>query len=595
MKFHSVYDMFLHQVGEFGERTFLRHKVDGEWKDISWNEMNETVLKVAKGILRLGVPPGRAVGILSESRVEWVFADMGIVSIGCITTAAYTSSPPKDVAYIFGHAETPLVIVENREQLDKVLEKLDDLPELKKIVIFDPEGSDKHDMVISYDELIALGSNADPDIEKEFEKRTKEITPETLLTYIYTSGTTGPPKGAMLTHGNAIFIAEVSNSFGFVEPADSSLSFLPLAHALERMVFYMSVLSGGVVNFAESIYKVAENLPEVRPTVLVCVPRVLEKIYERVMAQVEDQSAFKKKVFRWALEVGAGRSDYVQRKMKAPAMLEMKYRIADALVFKKIRERTGGNLRWIGSGGAPLSEEVNKFFNAAGMQVVQAYGLTETSAPAILTPVGEGRIGRVGKHMPGVDVEIAEDGEILIRGGNVFKGYLKNPEATEEALKDGWFHSGDTGEFDEEGYLKITGRKKDLIITAGGKNITPQKLELLFSSIPLVSQVVIVGDNRKYLTAIFTVNSEELEPFASEHGLEPQDGRPIELHPKVIDTIEKEVKEKNKELPKYEQIKQFRIVPHEFTVDSGELTPTLKVKKRIVFDRYKDLIDEMYP
>lgn len=594
MKSKSVFHLFQAQVAKNGDRPFLRRKVNGVWEEITWSQMDEKVRACALAIARLGVEKGKAIGILSESRVEWVFADLAIAGCGCVTTAAYPSSPAKDAAYILSHAEVQLVFVEDKKQLDKVVETLPQFPVLKKIVVFDMTGVKEDVIVTGFETFLETGRTAGEEVEKDLSARIASLNPETMLTYIYTSGTTGPPKGAMLTHGSAVFVAETCADMNLVNSSDHSLSFLPLAHALERVVFYMSIKVGGLVSFAESLYKVAENLPEVRPTVLVGVPRVYEKIYEKVLASVEAGSPTKKKIFKWALETGKEFATLNAEGKSIPAALKLKHAVADALVFKKIRAVAGGRIRWLGSGGAPLTEEVNLFFNAIGMPMIQAYGLTETTAPAIVTPVSGGRVGKVGKRMPGVDCEIAADGEIIIRGPNVFKGYFKNPEATAEAFDGDWFKSGDLGEFDEEGYLSITGRKKDLIITAGGKNITPQKLESMYASIPLVSQVVIAGDGKKYLSAIFTLNREELEAFALEKGISTTDGQPLDHHPDVLARIEKDVREVNRNLPGYEAIKKFKVVPHEFTVDTGELTPTMKVKKKVVLERYKNLVDEMY-
>lgn len=594
MKYKSVFHLFQAQVAKNGDRPFLRRKVNGVWEEISWNQMDEKVRACALAITRLEVEMGKAVGILSESRVEWVYADMAIAACGCITTAAYPSSPAADAGYILSHAEVQLVFVEDKKQLAKVVEKLPDFPGLKKIVVFDMTGVKEDVIVTSFENFLETGRTADEEVEKDLSDRIASLNPETMLTYIYTSGTTGPPKGAMLTHGNAVFVAETCADMDLVNSSDHSLSFLPLAHALERVVFYMSVKVGGLVSFAESLYKVGENLPEVRPTVLVGVPRVYEKIYEKVLASVESGSQTKKKIFWWALGVGKKHSELIQKKKSVPPDLKLKHSIADFLVFRKIRAVAGGRIRWLGSGGAPLTEEVNSFFNAIGMPMIQAYGLTETTAPAIVTPVNEGRIGRVGKRMAGVDCEIAPDGEIIVRGPNVFKGYFKNPEATAEAFDGEWFKTGDLGSFDDEGFLAITGRKKDLIITAGGKNITPQKLESMYATIPLVSQVVIAGDGKKFLSAIFSLNREELDAFALENGIKAGGGQPLDHHPEVLARIEKDVREVNKNLPGYEAIKKFKVVPHEFTVDSGELTPTMKVKKKVVLERYRNLVDEMY-
>jgi long-chain acyl-CoA synthetase len=590
----SVYHMILSQTAKYGDRVLLRRKKDGAWKPVTWNDFSAEAEKVALALIRLGVGEGRAVGILSESRVEWVFSDMGIIAAGAITTAAYPSSPPPGVAYVLGHAECGVVFAENKLQLGKVIGELPNLPDLKNIVVYDTAGVEPHPMVISFDEFLAMGASAGDDVRAEWRRRVDSMSPEKIITYIYTSGTTGPPKGAMLTHANVLFICKTCVDLNMVLDKDRSLSFLPLAHALERVIFCVSLAAGGEIYFAESIYKIAENMIEARPNVLVGVPRVYEKIYERIMANVGKSTPLKKKIFHWAVGVGKKVSYLRNRGKPIPVFLLVEQAIADALVFKKLRAVAGGRIRWLGCGGAPLSPNIEEFFCAVGMPVIQAYGLTETCAPSVIVPLGAVRIGRVGKKLKNVDVKIADDGEILIRGPNVFKGYFKNEQATRDAFEDGWFKSGDLGRFDEEGYLEITGRKKDLLITAGGKNISPSNLEHHFSSIPLVGQIIVCGDSRPYLTALLTLNEEELKNFAKERGLSREKDVPLQHHPEAIKYIEARIEEKNKELPKYETIKKFRVIAHEFTEDSGEMTPTMKIKRNVVFKRYADLIDSMY-
>jgi len=590
----SVYHLFLSNAGRMGDRIFLRHKRDGRWKGVTWDEHAAAAEAVGLALVRLGVEAGRRVGVVSGSRVEWVFADMGIISVGCATTAGYPSSPARDIAYILAHSECPAVFVENAAQMRKIISELPNLPDIRKIIVFDPEGAPEHPMAVSFEDFLDFGREADEASAAERLRRIDALKPDDTVTIIYTSGTTGPPKGAMLSHANCVFIAETCSNLEFVKESDESLSFLPLAHALERVVFYASMAAGGVINFAESIEKLGDNMKETRPTVLVGVPRVYEKIHERVMANVAESSRFKQKMFYWAVGVGRRAFNLTSRGGRLPARTALKLAVADALVFKKIKAAAGGRIRWIGSGGAPLAPELQYFFCSVGMPLIQAYGLTETAAPAIITPVDAIRIGTVGKRIDGVDVEIAPDGEVIIRGPSVFKGYFKNEEATREAFDRDWFKSGDLGSFDSEGYLSITGRKKDLLITAGGKNISPQNLEHHFSGIPLVSQVVICGDGRKYLTALFTLAEEDLRRFAAERGLKEEAGTPLARRPEVDEFIARGVEEKNKELPPYETVKKFKIIPGEFTIESGEMTPTMKIKRNVIFARYSAEIESMY-
>jgi long-chain acyl-CoA synthetase len=594
MDHKSVYHMIAAQVLRFGDRAVLHHKTGGRWIPVSWNELSVQIGNVSLALIQLGVKAGEAVGIVSENKVEWIYTDLGVIGSGAVTTAAYPTTPSHDVAYIIGHAECPVAFAENKMQLQKILDAIHELPNLRKIIVYGMAGVVADEKIISFENFIASGAAADQSVRDEWERRKNEMSPENCVTYIYTSGTTGPPKGAMLTHGNVLFICNALCEVNFVGPADKSLSFLPLAHALERIVTCISLSAGGEIYMAESIPKLRENLLEVRPTILIGVPRVYEKIYDGVHAEVEKGTPLKKRIFHRSLEIGKTVFNLRIRKKRVPAALALKYAIADRLVLKKIRALAGGRIRFLGSGGAPLPPEVQEFFCAAGMQIVQAYGLTETCAPSILTPVNESRIGRVGKRMKGVDVEIAPDGEIIIRGPNLFKGYFKNDEATAAAFENGWFKSGDLGRFDEEGYLEITGRKKDLLITSGGKNISPQNLEQHFSTLPLVSQVVICGDNRPYLSALFTLNRQEVERFAVERNIKETHNNPLETNPEVAAFLQKQVDIKNESVAKFEKVKKFFIIPHEFSVESGEMTPTMKIKRNVVFRNFKKEINSMY-
>ena len=592
MGYQSVAHMFFDKVREHGDRVFLKHRVHGQWTGVTWSELGGMVQCAAKGLIRLGVQKGDAVSILAWNSVPWIVSDIATGAAGGITSAIYASNTPPEVAYIVAHSEARVLFVENAAQLDKVIEARADMPTLEHIVIYEPEGAAECPGLITFDEFM----NADPgaDADKALDERMNGLSRDDIDTYIYTSGTTGPPKAAMLSHGNLLFICEVYQDVDFVTPQDDSLSILPLAHALERVVFYLSVMMAGVINIADDIYKTAQYLKEVRPTILICVPRILEKVYERIQNDVASYPPMKRRIFDWAMRVGKQAAWHKYRKLPMSTGLKIKHALANKLVFSKLQEAVGGRIRWLGSGGAPLAPEISEFFTAAGLPVIQAWGMTETTAPATQIPLDEIRYDVVGRPLPGVDVKVTDAGELLIRGGNVFPGYFKNPEETAATLRDGWCHTGDMGEFDDEGFVRITGRIKELIITSGGKNIAPLNLEFLFSSIPYINQVVIVGDAKPYLTALFTLDPEAIGKYASENGVSAQGGEPLELHPKIRELIAAEVEEKNKELPRYETIKQFRIVPGEFTQEGGELTPTMKTKKKVIVKKYDNLIEEMY-
>lgn len=582
------------RVEKYGDRDFLRRRVGDEWEGISWKRYHDWTMSFASWLITKGVKKGEAVCILSQNRVEWVVADYAVIAAGGLTAAIYASNLPADVAYIINHSEARVVIVENREQLDKVLEELPNMPKVERIVIYDqPEGV-QHDKLISFAAACRGGETADQDVKKELEKRIRETEPDEIVTIIYTSGTTGPPKGAMLTHSNFLFVSRNVTSLEIVGPEDSTLSYLPLAHALERVVYHASLYNAGIVNFARSFQTLAEDLQEVQPTFLVGVPRVFEKIYDRVISRIEASSPLKKFLFERAAEVGDSVAKLRNESKPIPWHLKALYDMFDKLVFEQVKKATGGRIRYLASGGAPLAPEIISFFHSVGLPIIEAYGLTETTGPSTFNRPGSVRYGTVGRQLDEVEVKIADDGEVLVKGGNVFKGYFKNEEATADAIRDDWFYTGDIGELLPDGYLKITDRKKDLIITAGGKNIAPQNIENLFKLSKYISQMVVIGDRRPYLSALFTLSQEEIEPYAKQHDIETDEDLPLAEHPRIKKLVESIVAEKNKELARFETIKKYRVLPEDFTQESGELTPTLKVKRRVVNTKYADLIEEMY-
>lgn len=594
MPLNSLSDMFLSKLETHGNRTFLRHRVGGKWEEVTWSKLSRMVDETALGLIRLGVAKGEAVCILSENCASWIAADLAIVSIGAITSAIYASNTPEECAYIFNHSEARVIFVQNKAQFDKIIAASPGMPKLAYIIVFEHELVPATPGVMKFTDLMVSGRAGDQNLRDEFTARRTSLKPDDILTYIYTSGTTGPPKGVMLSHGNVLFICETYKTAGIVKSGDDSLSILPLAHALERMIFYITLHLGGTVSISDDIYKTGDYLKEVRPSIMICVPRVVEKVYEKIQSKSAASSPMTRKIFNWSVEVGKQVAFRKHHGAYADPILKIKYAIARKLVFGKIIDGVGGRLRMLGCGGAPLAPEIVEFFCAAGIPLVQAWGLTETSAPSTQMPIDAIRYDSVGKPIDGVEVNVAVDGELIVRGPNVFKGYYKNPNDTAAAFKDGWFHTGDLGEIDEEGYVKIIGRKKELIITSGGKNISPQNLEFLFMSSRYINQAVIVGDSRPYLTALFTLQLEEIRPWAVQQGIVPEPGRPLELHPKINELIASELNDKNQTLPRYMTIKKFRIIPGEFTQETGELTPTMKTKKNVIFRKYSELIEDMY-
>lgn len=594
MDYRNLVDLFFSQVEKLGDRIALRRKVAGKWEPITWKQWGGSVERVAAGLRALGVERGQRICILSQNRVEWTFADLGIMSNGAVTVGIYASNLPSEVAYVTGHSEAPYLFVENEEQLNKVIEVRSQLPDLKKIIVFDmPKGVEGPD-IIGMDELISLGEENLEQGRAMARDMRENLKPEDMALIVYTSGTTGPPKGAMLSHHNLLWTATTAAKQMNLTHDDESLSFLPLAHLLEHYVFFSTLVIGGTINYAESIDKLSQNLGEVRPTIMIGVPRVYEKIYSRIQTMAESKGPFSAKVFRMANKTAREYAYKHSRHQRIGPVLKAKHAVSDALVYKKLRGIVGGRIKFLGSGGAPLAAEIAEFFYGAGLPIVEAYGMTETTAPATLTPLDNLKPGTVGTPLPGVDIKIAEDGEILVRGPNVFMGYFKNKQATDESLIEGWMHTGDVGKFDEDGLLVITDRKKDLIITAGGKNIAPQNIENLVKTDSLFSQVVVIGDRRPYCVALITLNEEEVKRIAEEEGLS---GKPYENlieSPAIMKRAEAAMAEKNKRLARYEQIKKFKILDHDFSQATGELTPTLKVKRKIVNQKFKDLIDEMY-
>lgn len=590
----SLPKMFFSRVNKYGEKTVLRTKKDGKWKDISWNEFGKNVKNFALGLISLGIEKEDKVSILSWNRVEWVFADLGILSCGGIPVSIYASNTPKEVGYIISHSESKIVVVENDEQLKKVLQIKDELSMLKKIIIID--GKEKYDGndILNFNTISKLGEEFDKNNPTIFEERLNSVSEDDISMIIYTSGTTGPPKGALLTHKNILFVCESLSKILPIGENDTSLSFLPLAHALERIIFYLSIYSSGCINFAENINTIAQNIVEVKPTVMVGVPRVFEKIYNGVITSVENSSKLKRKIFWWSVKIGKQVSELKVSKQPIPKLLSFKYKIADKVVFSKLRKKLGGRLKLFGCGGAPLSKEIHYFFYSAGMPILEAYGMTECSAPATMPRLDDMKFGCVGKPLQGVEVKIANDGEILIKGPNVFKGYFKNDEATRETLIDGWLYSGDIGEFDSDGFLKITDRKKDLIINSYGKNIAPQNIENHIKTNKYISQVVVCGDKKPYLTALITLNEKEIIDYAKERKIKYNNFLELVNTKEIKELVEKVIDEKNKSLAKFETIKKFRVLPQDFSQETGEMTPTMKVKRKFIFEKYKNIIEEMY-
>lgn len=591
MDHQSVYQLFQEVSTVNGAKLAFQYKKGGHWFDVTWSEARDTVTRVAKSLIALEVAKEDRVCILSRTRLEWSLCDFGIVSCGAVTVGIYHSSLAADCAYIIDHSDAEVIFVEDSEQLGKILEVRDQLPKLRRIVVYDDSTAAGQD-ILSWEDFLDLGADVrDEDVARGGE----EVGPDDLASIVYTSGTTGVPKGAMITNGNLVFTSASAVECLDLQPHFTSLMFLPLAHVFARLISYACMRYGTPVAFAEDFTTVAANLKEIRPHFIASVPRVYEKAYDKILSGAEEAGGIKLALFNWALGVGRRVSELQQRKQSIPGGLALQHKIADKLVLHKIGEAFGGRLAWAISGAAPLNKSIAEFFHACGVTILEGIGMTENTSFSHVNRFDNNKFGTVGQPGPGIEAKIAEDGEVLTRGGNTMQGYFKNEEATAETIdSDGWLHTGDIGEIDDEGFLRITDRKKDLIITAGGKNVAPQRIEQVMRTSHYIAQVVACGDRKKFISGLITLDPDNIRQWAAENGLEAASLEELAVHPKVRELIEREIEEKNRQLASYESIKKFHIVPHDFSIEAGELTPTMKIKRKVIFQKYRDRIEAFY-
>jgi long-chain acyl-CoA synthetase len=614
----TIIARFHERVRTHPEKVALRYKDAGagsagpqdgaSWHDITWREYGDAVKKVAKGLHALGFKPGDKMALLSGNRVEWHFADIGCLSFGGATAPVYATNSPEQVAYIVEHSDSKVAFVENTEQLEKILKMRSELPALQKVVVFDDAESaapDK-DFVFSWGDFLALADGVDDQV---YEDATSSIKPEDLATFVYTSGTTGPPKAVMLSHSNIWWTCTHSEQHIPIGDAEGGrgLSYLPLSHIAERMITHiLQIYYGTQTWFGGGVPTLIEDLQECKPTYFFAVPRVWEKFYAGVTAKMAaaDPNDRKVKIAKKAIEVGRKITELEQEAVarggtmadaRVPLALRLQHTVLDKLALSKVRAAFGlEKCKLSLSAAAPLAPELIWFFHSVGIKITEGYGQSEDNGPTTWNPKEAILIGTVGTAFPELEVKLAEDGEVLVRGGNVMRGYYKNEEATNETLdSDGWLHSGDVGEFNEHGYLKITDRKKDLIITAGGKNIAPQEIENRLKFHALISQVVVIGDRRPFLSALVTLDEEKAPAFAKEHGIEG-DLAAICRHERTLKEIQAAVDDLNANLAKVEGIKKFRVLERDFLQEENEMTPTLKVKRRNIGELYADAIEAMY-
>jgi len=605
----SVANLFLDRVAATPDAEAYRYPVPAasgtgpdDWKSLSWAEAAERVYAIAAGLIELGVRAEQRVALASSTRVEWILADLGILCAGAATTTVYPQTNADESAYILSDSESQVLIAEDAAQLAKAVEKRGELPALTHVVVIDPTGVETADRVLTLSELEARGAarlEKDPDLIKE---RVGAITKDQLATLIYTSGTTGRPKGVRLAHDSWAYMAKSIASTGLIGADDVQYLWLPLAHVFGKVLTSGQIEVGHVTAVDGRVDKIIENLPVVQPTYMAAVPRIFEKVYNGVAANARAGGPAKYKIFQWAARVAREYAKVSQDNFRrtgtasVPFALGAKHKTADALVYAKIRDAFGGRLRACVSGSAALSPEIGYFFSGAGIHILEGYGLTESSAASFVNPGEAYRTGTVGKPLPGTEVRIADDGEILLRGPGIMQGYHGLPEKTAEVLEaDGWFHTGDIGELSPDGYLRITDRKKDLIKTSGGKYIAPAEVEGQFKAVcPYVSNILVHGADRNFCTALIALDEPSILDWAKENGLSGKSYAEIVAAPETVAMVDGYVKELNGGLQKWQTIKKFRLLSRDLDVEHGEITPSLKLKRPVVEREYKHLIDEMY-
>jgi long-chain acyl-CoA synthetase len=588
---NTLAQMFLNTIQSYPKPDLMLYKEEGEYKPISTEEFKNRVIHLSLGLQELGLKKGDKLVILSENCPEWVITDLANVCLGGITVPIYTSLVPEQIKYIVDNSDAKVVVCSDLSLWEKVNFVKDKLNKVENFIVMGekaPEGT----MLLS--EVTERGKKLYEKEPELFEKTASQVESEDIASIIYTSGTTGTPKGVMLTHSNFISNSQATASIIEFTAKDTVLSFLPLSHVLERMVTFTYLYKGCSIAYAESIETVGENLLEVKPHIMVSVPRVFEKIYAKVMDNVLEGSALKRKLFFWSVKIGKQYAQKQLDKEKIPKGLSFKKNIAEKLVFSKIVSRTGGRVRFFVSGGAPLSKDIAEFFYGMGLIVLEGYGLTESSPVIAVNTLEEIKFGSVGRPIPDVTVKIAKDGEILAKGPNIMKGYYKEEEETEEALKNGWLKTGDIGYLDEDNFLFITDRKKDIIVTAGGKNIAPQMIENQLKTNPFISNVVVIGDKKRFISALIVPVFEKLEEYAKASGIEYTSIKDLVKNEKIINFMMSEIDRYSAKFATYERVKKIIILDRDFEIEKGELTPSLKVKRNIVEDKYKDKIDKVY-
>lgn len=597
VEFSTIPEMFdrITKKYEREHRPMLMRKVEKRFEGISFARYRRDVELFSLGLASLGVGKNDRVGIISENRPEWIIADMGIVSLGAADVPVYPTLTPPQIAYILDNSESKVVVVSNALQLNKVLKIRSEVKSLERIILINENIGQSGPNTLTMAEVLSLGERFERSHPTLFYDSLSKVVPDDLLTIIYTSGTTGSPKGVMLTHRNLVSNIKSAATVFPLGPDDTLLSFLPLCHSFERMAgYYTAMACGSTVAYAESAETVRDDLLEVHPTVVTTVPRLFERIYSRIIKQVEANPPARQRIFHWGVSVGR---EFARQKRAGSIsrLTRLQHALADRLVFAKLKQRTGGRIRFFVSGGAALTKQLGEFFEAVGITIIEGYGLTETSPVLTANRPDDFKFGTVGKPIPGVEIKIADDGEILAKGPNIMRGYYNDAQATAEVIDtEGWFHTGDVGMFDPQGHLMITDRKKHLFVSSGGKNIAPQPIENLFLQSKFIDQFVLVGDGRMFLTALIVPEFEILKEYAKDNGISVSNDSDLIRTDLVRSLYEKEIQALQKDLPAYERVRRFELLSQQLTVESGEITPTLKVKRKVVEKKYGSLIDKMY-
>jgi long-chain acyl-CoA synthetase len=585
----TIADMMSLAAEKYGDRVAVRFKRDGEWQDVTFAEVGDIVREIGLGLIDLGVAPGERVCILCNTRPEWTYADFAISSAGAVVVPIYPTNSPEECDWVAGNSEAVAVVCEDAAQVAKIAAVRDRLPKLRDVIVVDPEG-DVGD-AISLEQLRERGRGRDA---AELEQRYGAVKSEDPFTFIYTSGTTGPPKGCVLSHDNYRSVIDMCMSLDLLHPGESSYLYLPLAHAFALLIQLLAVEVGGTLAYwSKDSTKIVPELQEIRPAYFPSVPRIFEKIYTLATSALAKASPEEQEQFRQAVKVGVEVRDMMLRGEPVPEELQRVFDEAEERLYKNVRAIFGGNIRQAVTGAAPIAPDILEFFYACGVPVLEGFGMTETATVATYSTPEHHRFGSVGRPLPGCEIRIADDGEVLIKGANIFGGYYKNDDASFGAVVDGWLHTGDLGSIDEDGYVYITGRKKDIIITAGGKNLTPANIENDLKQSRWISQAVMHGDRRPYPVVLITLDQEEIVQFAREQGL-PEDGAALSQAPAVQQLIQAELDRVNAKYAQVEQVKRFVILDHDLSQETGELTPTLKVKRNVVNEKYAALFDSLY-